>query len=583
MLLDDSIELECNDSSASAESLPVNWDIDLSKIWIPSCVLPNRKKQINPNENKPFILYTLEKPDYSKTFSVYSDESPQYHESQTSPAVSSRISHHKLIDDNNDKHEIQQALPSFQNAVELDAILDIGSEKVISPKHPLNNNEPDDSLRDCQETYNYMIRNAAQWEKKASDAYSVQEASYRASLEDLTRRMAEILSEEEPLKENWHHEDVIKTNQVATDSTLDSIPPSTKDSLEELYYSDEDENHFAVEYELDNLELESPEKKPTCSIYTEISYVLEQPSESFVNDLEKAKNGSDETVPQSFEETEKIEFENQKVAVDNVFSQSEHGELNGSEFVVHTKDSEQELLNSEEKSEDPTEKVLEFPIAYKRPPLQEQTNKSKPQKEKKKTKKAKINIPLGDLFQREEFDRFKVPEVDEFYENLVRQGKCKPCNQQIDINAFPSVNFTEELQTNVSESPSINLPDQPQNLFWDSAQKFRESLSSEPQSNSPDEIIRNEEKAEPELETKDSLATIVIDNIPLNVSKENIESFILGYGELKNLTIERHRNVQRAKLQMDFMCEVDWIIDCLNDSQPFGSFNKELIKCYRQA
>ncbi|CAL1301122.1 unnamed protein product [Larinioides sclopetarius] len=50
MLLNDSIELECNDSSATPEPLPMNWDIDLSKIWIPSSVLPNRKKQINPNE-----------------------------------------------------------------------------------------------------------------------------------------------------------------------------------------------------------------------------------------------------------------------------------------------------------------------------------------------------------------------------------------------------------------------------------------------------------------------------------------------------------------------------------------------------
>ncbi|CAL1301125.1 unnamed protein product [Larinioides sclopetarius] len=603
MLLNDSIELECNDSSATPEPLPMNWDIDLSKIWIPSSVLPNRKKQINPNENKPFIFYTLEKPDYSKTFSTYSDECPQYNESHSSSAVSSRISHHKLINDNNDKQEIQQALPSSQNAVEWDVFLDIDGGNVSSPKHLLNNSKPDDSLRESQESYSSMIRNDAQWEKKALDTYLEQEANYRASLGDLTRRMAEILSEDDPLKEGWNHEDVIQPNQVTTGSTLDSIPPSTKDSLEELYYSDEDESQFAVEYELDNLELESPEKKPTCSIYTENSYFQDQSSESFMNDLEQAKKGSYETIPQSSEsfmngleqakkgsyetipqsseETKKIQLENQKVAVDIELSQNIHDELNGIQSVTHAKDSEQELLNYEEKLEDPTKKVPEFPIAYKRPPLQEQTSKIKPQK--KKTKKAKKNIPLEDLFQIEEVDRFKVPEVDEFFENLVRQGKCKPHDQEINISGFPSVNFTEKPQTNTYEFSSMVVPDPPQDLISDSAQKLQQSLSDEPKSNSSAEIIRNEEKAELELESKDSLDTLVIDNIPLNQSKENIKAIIQGYGKLKNLTIERLENFQRAKVQMDFTYDVDWIIDCLNNSQPFGSFDKELIKCYRQA
>ncbi|CAL1263134.1 unnamed protein product [Larinioides sclopetarius] len=569
MLLNDSIELECNDSSATPEPLPMNWDIDLSKIWIPSSVLPNRKKQINPNENKPFIFYTLEKPDYSKTFSTYSDECPQYNESHSSSAVSSRISHHKLINDNNDKQEIQQALPSSQNAVEWDVFLDIDGGNVSSPKHLLNNSKPDDSLRESQESYSSMIRNDAQWEKKALDTYLEQEANYRASLGDLTRRMAEILSEDDPLKEGWNHEDVIQPNQVTTGSTLDSIPPSTKDSLEELYYSDEDESQFAVEYELDNLELESPEKKPTCSIYTENSYFQDQSSESFMNDLEQAKKGSYETIPQSSEsfmngleqakkgsyetipqsseETKKIQLENQKVAVDIELSQNIHDELNGIQSVTHAKDSEQELLNYEEKLEDPTKKVPEFPIAYKRPPLQEQTSKTKPQK--KKTKKAKKNIPLEDLFQIEEVDRFKVPEVDEFFENLVRQGKCKPHDQEINISGFPSVNFTEKPQTNTYEFSSIVVPDPPQDLISDSAQKFQQSLSDEPKSNSSTEIIRNEEKAELELESKDSLDTLVIDNIPLNQSKENIKAIIQGYGKLKNLTIERLENFQRAKVQ----------------------------------
>ncbi|KAF8781395.1 hypothetical protein HNY73_011795 [Argiope bruennichi] len=343
MLLDDSIELDYYNYSASAEPLPMNWDLDLSKIWIPSSLLPNRRKQMSANENKSFVSHTLVKPDYSNTFSVYADECLQYHESQTSSAVPYKISHHNLKNNDIDKLHAPLALPSSQNTVKWNEKSDTENKKEISQGPSVNNTKLKDFLRNSQHD-DSVIRNAARCGKKTSDTYLEQKIRGKPSLEDLTHRMAEILSEDEPFKENWHHEDVINTNAGATAPILDSIPPSAKDSLEELYFSDEDENEFDIEeYKLGNVEIKFP-------------------------GLELTKNSSDKIVRQPYEEIEKIPSEEQKVT----FDQREKHELKEIESVDHTKDFVQKLPNSEGEWQDTTEQVVEYlPVAYKRPPLKE--------------------------------------------------------------------------------------------------------------------------------------------------------------------------------------------------------------------
>jgi len=74
---------------------------------------------------------------------------------------------------------------------------------------------------------------------------------------------------------------------------------------------------------------------------------------------------------------------------------------------------------------------------------------------------------------------------------------------------------------------------------------------------------------------------IVIENIPHDATKDDILAILCGYGEVEKFSLVSTGNFFTAYVEIGLTCDIDWIIECLNGSEPFGA-STEKIYCYKQ-
>ncbi|GIY72081.1 uncharacterized protein CDAR_94191 [Caerostris darwini] len=251
--------------------------------------------------------------------------------------------------------------------------------------------------------------------------------------------------------------------------------------------------------------------------------------------------------------------------------------------IINTdSDSKQEIFHKDELSDNDVEKVIELPIPYRRPELEQNNVKVRSQKGKKKASKTKKNMSLQKFFlvdtpvdstAVDDFhNRFEVPENDKFYENLISKHEYREYSYEDSTNICK---LPASYQVNFLENRLIFNEEQ---KGWAGKTSFSEVVNTNVSVNAIDET----KTIEPKKKENNSSKILIIDKIPLSVSEKDIENIILGFGTIIKILITRHGMFLRAKLEMDFICDIDWVIECLNNSQPFV-YGEQPIKCYQQS
>ncbi|GFU19615.1 uncharacterized protein NPIL_587891 [Nephila pilipes] len=527
MMFGDSLEVDVNNgASTSADPLPLNPDINRSKIWIPAQVLPNRQETMNLNKNVPTALQTLKQPEVKDRFSVYSDG-----ESDSDPLPPAYLEFQRFLMKNG---------PSIRES--------------------LKNRKSDTIPENCE----MKMLNFDKMLKVMNDA----EASGVTGMINLGT-ISDYHEDEhsEKVEISEISEDQLKSEECLDEHDNSSV--SVTDSLNEIYISDEEQNKSLFDVEV---------KKSNEPLHCE-TVAFDS------NCLKGNKYSNGETLNKSHVQVKEHPTENPKIVFDELKNKAISKEI-----VVTDNKSEQKSLCGEkdEALNALAQKIEEYTIAYQRPTLEKQISKSKTSKEKKMKKKGKRILPITSLFQDDDKSRFEKPEVDEFYQNLICRGICKPAEQLANMTEFPfeqtnlfpctveermtEANCTVEermTEANCTVEERMTETNCTQNLKIDSKPNFTNEMD-----------VDKTEGIKSEIWKRGSTETIVIENIPKDVTREDIENIVLRYGELKKLSIEPHGKFLRAKLKMDFICDSDWIIDCLDGNQPFGVFEEKL-KCYK--
>ncbi|XP_022257738.1 uncharacterized protein LOC106473621 [Limulus polyphemus] len=74
--------------------------------------------------------------------------------------------------------------------------------------------------------------------------------------------------------------------------------------------------------------------------------------------------------------------------------------------------------------------------------------------------------------------------------------------------------------------------------------------------------------------------TLVIENLPSNLDEAGLKDFLVTFGRIEDLTLHRIGNTASvAYVLMSPEADMQWIIECLNGSSPFGDFSDGEIVC----
>lgn len=74
--------------------------------------------------------------------------------------------------------------------------------------------------------------------------------------------------------------------------------------------------------------------------------------------------------------------------------------------------------------------------------------------------------------------------------------------------------------------------------------------------------------------------TLVIENLPANIDEIGLKDFLLTFGSIEDLTLQRIGNTGSvAYVMMSPEVDMQWIIECLNGSYPFGDLSSGEIVC----
>ncbi|GFY38558.1 uncharacterized protein TNIN_239791 [Trichonephila inaurata madagascariensis] len=398
-------------------------------------------------------------------------------------------------------------------------------------------------------------------------------------------------------------ENPIKTEEFHAEPDSSSV--SIADSLNEINTFEEEQNKSSFDVEIES--------------YEKLNY---EAVACGTDCLKENKHDSVETFNKSLIQAKENSVDNQDTVFDELHNKKASKEK--LEFMADADKSEQKSLSEDEALNTLARQVEEFTVAYRKPAHEKKVTKTS---RRRKEKKGRRVIPI-DIFSHDDNEsQFEKPENDLFYQSLVKRGICKADEELESMNksSFEYFNlFSDTVEEEITElNRKTNLkPSSPIEMRKDKTEKInlekiekdtigtstieniptvftREHLSntveekkaglsgteslnkihSEP--SCPNVMDMDKTELKSEACEKDTVETIIIENIPKAVSRENIENILLGYGELKNLSIESHGNFLRAILKMDFICGVDWIVECLDESEPFGVADEQKLKCYR--
>ncbi|GFX25779.1 uncharacterized protein TNCV_2639231 [Trichonephila clavipes] len=619
----DSIEMDINEGATCAEALPLNSRIIRSKIWIPAEALPNRQEDIDRNKDVPTAHHILEQPQVADRFSVYSDEG------QSRIRASSHCDILKgnptLMADFKEKYKILNAvrLPEPEDD---SGKINLGPRTKYCvgtlPKRAENCNELSETIAcdsDCLEENSYSnvetLNNSHQLDLDFRYPLLAQSIRRNPALLECMKGYKNTTFRFTPLDNSKRIKSGLRSNcyidtlpgETAYDAIAenlmktkechaepDSSSVSIADSLNEINTFGEEQNKSLFDIEIESygqLNCEAVAGDTDCLKENKHDSV-----ETFNKSLIQAKINSVENQDTVFDE-----LQNKKVSKEKL------------EFMADADKSEEKSLSEDEALNALTQKIEECTVAYRKLVHEKQVTKTS---KKRKVKKGRRGIPIDIFSQDDNESQFEKPEVDLFYLSLVKRGICKPDEELESMNKFPfeyvnlfSDTVKEEItelnrKTNLKPSSPIEMSkDKTEEINLEKIEKdtigtstieniptafTREHLSNtveekkaglsgtkslnkiDSKPSCPNVIDIDKTELISEACEKDTVETIIIENIPKAVSRENIESILLGYGELKNLSIESHGNFLRAILTMDFICGVDWIIECLDESEPFG-------------
>ncbi|KAG8191988.1 hypothetical protein JTE90_002258 [Oedothorax gibbosus] len=231
-----------------------------------------------------------------------------------------------------------------------------------------------------------------------------------------------------------------------------------------------------------------------------------------------------------------------------------------------------ETVDLEKASEDSTTsssfEVLEnLPVAYKKEVVEEQPTKQKRQKGKKKKNAVNKAIQLGEFLDSPNVDGYEIPKRDLFYEGLVAQGLCPPIENP--YYSKPAKDY---------EFPKGDSPPPHKKYASSLFEEFvpNENLLSE----EPIEYLVSNEAEASNNDKDGALTTLVLENLPDDASKDNIATLMSVYGEIKRISLVKVGKSSKSYVELILQCDVEWIIGCLNDTDPFGA-SCEKLKCYQ--
>ncbi|GIY09703.1 hypothetical protein CEXT_654922 [Caerostris extrusa] len=639
MFLDDSFELDLTDHIDNAEAMPLASEFNLKDIYIPKNLLPNRERLKDPNEKRPYIFHTLDSFDVENRFSVYSEENHlEYHETEISENILPSSTSQTLVNDNIFEF-ISNASPLKSNLISkniendsldneelkidcsknfnfLSKVTDIGSfygeSNYVDTDHiKLSCSEasdadnvyhgsgfsasvyPKDIQQQLKNTFsqskNSAFRKIASFDtnklhfetmkpnkskisanNRIGEKYNadILESSHHESEKihskfsplspgnlnfnkmsgNIAEKTIEVLPERKNDCQNVKIIETEKLQSIIDSKTELNFAANIIDSLEELHFSN----------------VESSEKNPEL-LKTNISDLSCSVQNEDIND--KMFNMSSEKIQDS------------KLA-DNKMCETEFAD--SIQSIINTdSDSKQEIFHKDELSDNVVEKVIELPIPYRRPDLEQNNVKVRSQKGKKKASKTKKNMSLQKFFlvdtpvdstAVDDFhNRFEVPKNDKFYENLISKHEYREHSYEDSTNIYK---LPTSYQENFLENRLIFNEEQ---KGWAGKTSFSEVVNTNVSVN----VIDETKTIEPKKKEKNSSKILIIDKIPLSVSEKDIENITLGFGTIIKILITRHGMFLKAKLEMDFICDIDWVIECLNNSQPFV-YGEQPIKCYQQ-
>ncbi|KFM83146.1 hypothetical protein X975_26422, partial [Stegodyphus mimosarum] len=147
------------------------------------------------------------------------------------------------------------------------------------------------------------------------------------------------------------------------------------------------------------------------------------------------------------------------------------------------------------------------------------------------------------------------------------QNKSELCDllQLESTSEFPSLSLQENVWTN------------PEEAILENCSKEESAISNKPFGNLHDfykcldvnKNVSTESYSTNQEEQQKETAVIVIENIPTGTTTDDVEALVLGYGEIADLSLQPHKTCLKAKLKMDLVGDIDWMIECLNGSEPF--------------
>lgn len=499
----------------------------LSKIWIPKNLLPSRQKPTSTLATQG-VFHTLEKKGHSKcieSFSIYSDsDSESNQEIFLSDSDEDALELHRNECDDTENFSVVKSLPSIND------LSKIGE--------------------DCESFINSFEKN-------------------------INSKLKQYKTNDLPVK--------------IFQKDANSVPQNTFEIFDNSHKFDKELIYLFAE--------EAKLKKVNSDRKENLNVVDDKPREhkNFSNSFEKIKNNktlkqfktnlsienfqkNDSSVPQSKFESNKFDKEliktdyefDEESKVRKVVNSDKNVKLNiPNDNLRDSNISLNEILDVT-----PDVSVCDFPfrIGNKYSTGQDEKvelDKKRIKKDKKKKKAAK-SIKL-----------------DEFLEDYTEEDKqdayCNDYLQKILLERRK-----EEVQwKNTSEFPDLK-PKSVQYIYSTKSESKILGINLESvieNLTKSDELncnVNNTIKTEPcAPEIASCLGKIVIENIPLHVCDGDILEILRGYGEIKDFVLKHDGEFLKAFVEIDLICETEWIIECLNETEPFGASSR-MLKCYKQ-
>ncbi|KFM66101.1 hypothetical protein X975_18928, partial [Stegodyphus mimosarum] len=199
-------------------------------------------------------------------------------------------------------------------------------------------------------------------------------------------------------------------------------------------------------------------------------------------------------------------------------------------------------------------------------------DKRSDRKEKKIPKNTPTKMPLGEFLQKYDNSWSENVENNDFYLHCIKgKSQFSDLLHLESVSEFPALcsrgNISQKcsIERSISNEPFHNLSD------------FCEYLNKGNKKASPE--IYSLKQDQQQMET----TVIIIENIPVGVTAEDVETLMTEYGEMTDLSLEPLGICLKAKLKIHLIHDIEWMLECLNGSEPFGASNLSsgVLKCYR--